>query len=511
MAAPLGTGRARTRARLTGETHAQARLDLAGPDGVPDAGHPEQAALEAAILSELHDAFDRGHPPLDGAVYGMTRVRPSHASLVLHLADGLWEGVLDLLLPEPDADFDAEDLSVSGIPGLRCRSLPKNRVLLYRPDSAASVLLQLPASDAAEARQWVTELDRDGNPMRSATTWTSAEREQLPAYEAWLGDVTARSRVLRRLLAFRDLPAVSLIGADGDVPSLQDFRQFLAASGAAVRPAPARTGPVRPLKRPVDRALVLAVVGGHAANGLGRGGVGRTRTTVGLARAFAARGVRVLVVDADPAGSVRWAFTGGLPDGVRVESAVLGGAPDTERVRQLAREPLQDIVLLDSGPLEQRIIAEAADHWIGVASVWHRPDPWLLADETTGANGQRLPAGWDERWLAVMRANRWTVRWRLAPGDFEGMFAPFPAAGCAGIVVLGAREQPGTRAQDYLAGLHTALPVLAPALPYVAGEEDDRGRRAAGAAFERIADTLWGSRTPGTAPGGQGVRPGAAR
>ena len=219
----------------------------------------------------------------------MTRVRPSRASLVLHLAGGLWEGVLDLLLPESDADLDVEGLAVAGIPGLRCRCLSKGRIVLYRPDTAASVLLQLPADDAAEARQWIAELGRDGDPMRTTTTWTSAEREHLPAYEEWLGDVTARSRVLRRLLAFRDLPAVSLISADGEVPSLDDFRQLLAADGAAVRPAPAaRTGSVRSLARPVDRALVLAVVGGHAANGQGRGGVGRTRAAVELARALAA-------------------------------------------------------------------------------------------------------------------------------------------------------------------------------------------------------------------------------
>ncbi|MFI6688423.1 hypothetical protein [Streptomyces sp. NPDC050485] len=497
MAAPLGTQRARARARLTGETHAQARLDLTGPDGVPDAEHPEQAALEAAILRELHDAYDRSHRPLDGGVYGMTRVRPSRASLVLYLADGHWDGVLDLLLPEPEADLDVEGegvLPVAGIPGLRCRVLAKGRIVLYRPNTAASVLLQLPADDADEARQWIAELGRDGDPMRNATTWTPDEREQLPAYEAGLGDVTARSRVLRRLLAFRNLPAISLIGESGEVPSLDDFRQLLAAGGEELRPAPAaRTGPVRALTRPVDRALVLAVVGGHAADGRGRGGVGRTCAAVGLARELSSRGLRVLVVDADPAGFVRRAFAGGLPDGVRVESAVAHGAPDTVRLRQLAREPLHDVVLLDSGPSEQRTIAEAADRWIGVASLWHRPDPWeLLVDEVTDANSRRLPAGWDRRWLAVMRANRWKVRWRLAPGDFEGMFAPFPAAGCAGIVLLGAREQAGARAQDYLAGLRTVLPVLTPAVPYITDEEDVREQQAAGAAFERIAETLFG-------------------
>ncbi|MFD3967474.1 MULTISPECIES: nucleotide-binding protein [Streptomyces] len=490
MAAPLGTQRARTRARLTGETHAQARLNLHGPDGVPDAEHHEQAALEAAILSELHDAYDGAHHPLDGAVYGMTRVRPSRTSLVLHPADGLWEDVLDLLLPATDADLD--DPAIAGIPGLRCRPLPKGQIVLYRPDTPASVLLQLPADDVAEARQWITEMSRDGDPVRTTATWTPAEREQLPAYEARLGDVMARSRVLRRLLAFRDLPAVSLIDTSGDVPSPDDFRQILAA-GAEERPVnAARTGPVRTLGRPVDRALVLAVVGGHAANGRGRGGVGRTRTTVGLARALAARGLRVLVVDADPAGWVRVSFTGDIAEGVRVEHAVAHGAPDTARLRQLAREPLHDVILLDADPTEQRTIAEAADHWIGVASLWHRPDPWgVLVDETTGANGRPLPSGWDGKWLAVMRANRWMVRWRLAPGDFEGMFAPFPSARCAGVVLLGAREQAGARAQDYLAGLQTVLPVPAPAVPHIP-EDDAREQQTISAAFERIVETLFG-------------------
>ncbi|MFD6334245.1 hypothetical protein ACFWGI_32320 [Streptomyces niveus] len=493
MAAPLGTQRARTRARLTGESHAQARLDLTGPDGVPDAEQPEQAALEAAILSELHGAYDGSHHPLDGAVYGMTRVRPSRASLVLHLADGLWEVVLDLLLPEPDEGLSVEGLSVAGIPGLRCRALAKSRIVLYRPDTAAGVLLQLPVDDAAAARRWIAELGRNGDPMRTATTWTPAEREQLAAYEAQLGDVTARSRVLRRLLAFRGLPAVSLITADGEVPSWADFQQVLAAGSEVRSAAAARTGPVRSLGRPVDRALVLAVVGGHAGGGLGRGGVGRTRAAAGLARALAARGLRVLVVDTDPVGFVqRRAFTGGLPDGVRLESAVTGGAPDTARVRQLAREPHHDIVLLDSGPSEQRTIAEAADHWIGVASLWMRPDPELLVDEVTGANGHRLPTGWDETWLTVMRANRWTVRWRLAPGDFDNMFAPFPAARCAGIVLLGAREQVGARAQDYLTGLNTALPVLAPAIPYIGDDDDVRAQQTVSMAFERITEVLFG-------------------
>ncbi|MEV5513183.1 hypothetical protein AB0L50_09680 [Streptomyces flaveolus] len=69
------------------------------------------------------------------------------------MADGLWERVLDRLLPEPGADLDVDGLTIAGIPGLRCRCLPKSRVVLYRPDTAAGVLLQLPTDDEADARQ----------------------------------------------------------------------------------------------------------------------------------------------------------------------------------------------------------------------------------------------------------------------------------------------------------------------------------------------------------------------
>lgn len=491
MAAPLGTQRARLRIRLTGETHAQARRDLAGPDGVPDAEHPAQASLEAAILSELHDAFSGDHHPLNGDVYGMARVRPSRGSLVLHPAGGRWQEVLDLLLPESStaADLGVEGLSIAGIPGLRCRALPKGRIVLYRPDTPASVLLQVPADDTAQARQWIIGLGQDGDPMRTAATWTAAEREQLPVYEAWLGDVTARSRVLRRLLAFRDLPAVSLIDDEGQTLSPEDFRLLLAAGAPAGPVTAPRTGPVRGLPLS-DRPLVLAVVGGHAIDGQGRGGVGRTRVAAGLARALSARGLRVLLIDADPQGHLRRMFALGLPKEVRVESAVTGGELDLARLRQLARDPLHDIAILDSSPYDQRTVAEAADRWIGVASLWNAPDPWeMLVDEVTGANGRRLPAGWDERWLSVMRANQWAVRWRLAPGDFEGMFLPFRATQCAGIVLLGEREQPGARARDYLAGLSTALPVLVPAVPYIADVWSE-GLQSENAAFERVAESL---------------------
>ncbi|MCM2431063.1 nucleotide-binding protein [Streptomyces sp. RKAG337] len=494
MAAPLGTHRARLRARLTGESHAQARLDLTGPDGVPDADHRAQIELEAAILSELHDAYGREHHPLDDDVYGMIRVRPVRGALTLHLADGRWENVLDLLLPEPDPDLDVEGLSIAGVLGLRCRTSSKGRIVLHRPGSSAHVTLQLPAGDAAAAAEWIARLARDGDPMRSAPDWTAAERAQLPVYEAWLGDTVARSRVLRRLVAFRHLPSVSLIDDTGQVPSLDDFRQLLGVPAAAERSARgAHTAVVRTLAAPAGRPLVLAVVSGHAQQGQGMGGQGRSSVAAGLARALAAGGRRVLLADADPHGRLEAMLDGSPPEGVDVAKAVADQRVSGQLLRQLTSTGQHDIVILDSGPAEQRIIAESADHWIGVAGLWQQPGQGrLLDDEVVGTDGQQLPAGWDGRWLAAMRANGWDVRWRMVPRDFEGMFRPFPAAACGGVVLLGERTEPGARAEDYLGGLRTGLPVLTPAIPYAEEDREDRTRRDASSAFERIIEVLFG-------------------
>ncbi|MFH8610545.1 hypothetical protein ACH4D5_23985 [Streptomyces sp. NPDC018029] len=58
-------------------------------------------------------------------------------------------------------------------------------------------------------------------------------------------------------------------------------------------------------------------------------------------------------------------------------------------------------------------------------------------------------------------------------------------------MLLGARKQAGARAQDYLSGLNTVLPVLAPAVPYINDKADAREQPTVGAAFERIAEMLF--------------------
>lgn len=492
MAAPLGTARARTRAHLTGENLQQARELVAGPDGVPDAAHPDQLTLEAAILTELDDLYaGEDHPPLDGIVYGITRVRPTHETLSLHLGSGRWESILEWLLPEPASDLDIEGLTVSGIPGLRARALPPRRIELFRPDTRASVILDLPAGNVREAHQWVEELPRSGEPMRSAEDWTGPERASLAAYEDLVGDAAARSAVLRRLLAFRHLPVVRLVDPSGDVPSRHDFQQLLAARQQPPRqpsPQPPQFVPPRLQVHGARRPVVLAVVSGHLSPGAGLGGQGRTTCTAQLASALARHGERVLVVDTDshqPLGRGR--HTKRLPRGVSVTCTSPEPGPLKEALAQAAADG-QDIVLLDAAPQDQHVIAQAADGWLGVAALWPSPeDHPLLTTETLGADGRPLPDGREHQWLAAMRAERWAVTWRLAPRNGEAWFAPFDQECCAGVVLLGTRETPGARASDIPV---RGWPLLQTAIPYNDGHP--RSRRCEHEAYHALAAELLG-------------------
>ncbi|MFF9785657.1 nucleotide-binding protein [Streptomyces nigrescens] len=492
MAAPHGTRRARLRTQLTGETLQQAHEDLTGPDGVPDAAHPEQIALEAAILSELHETFAGEHQPIDDHLYGMTRVQPRREGLILHLADDVWEEILDLLLPAPDPN----PFGVCGVPGLRCHAVARSRIELTRPGTPATVTLQLPKEDAADAKRWIANLPRHDDPMRSAPDWTPAERAALPGYQEWVGDPAARSRILRRLLAFRELPAVSLINETGEVPTNDDLQQLLSARHRRhTSTVPLAAAAPQHLQPADGRPLVLAVTSSHSFQGQGRGGQGRTTVAVELARALAAGGHRVLLIDADPHDDVE-AHLATPPEGLRVERAVasIGFGMDADRVRELAADPRHGIVILDTNVEDQRRAAGLADRWLGVASIWQHPSPQapFLVDEALGSDGRALPAGWDTNWLQAMRTHRWEIRWRLAPRDFDGMFAPFEALACAGIVLLGERAQPGARAADYLQNLTTDLPVITTAVPFSQRSIDEPAGRTEQAAYTEIGRRLFG-------------------
>ena len=90
-----------------------------------------------------------------------------------------------------------------------------------------------------------------------------------------------------------------------------------------------------------------------------------------------------------------------------------------------------------------------------------------------------------------MRANRWPVYWRIAPGArFEQQSAPYASRTGAGIILLGEQPgQPGARAEDYLAGVATDAPVASPAAPYIADVR--RSNPAEHAVYAQLSDSLF--------------------
>ncbi|WP_442816777.1 nucleotide-binding protein [Streptomyces sp. NBC_01304] len=492
MAAPHKSLRARLRTQLTGETLQQAQIDLAGRDGVPDPAHEEQAALEAAVLHELDQSFARDHLPTEDHLYGLVRVRPRHDGLVLDLVEELWEGILDQLLPDLLPDLDI----MTGIPGLRARTLGRGRIELHRPGTPASITLQLHGDDAVDAKAWVGELPSSGHPLRTMADWTDTERERLGDYARAIGEPMSRSRVLRRIMAFRHLPNVFLLDDTdtGTVPTAADFQQLLAVRKRPRTPAtPVRAKQVRPLTPVAGRPLVVAVVSGHGPRGNGAGGHGRTTVTIELGRALAARGRRVLVVDGNPQGDATH-YLQNAPEGLRVEPATQRSTftMDVALARDLAHTADADVVLLDVGPTDQLQAVDIADHWLAVANMAQSPHGDFVMDETRDAKGRLLAGGWHEHWLTEMRAHRWDVRWRLAPRAFGRMFAPFPASTCAGVVVLGERTIPGAQAVDYLDGLTSDLPLLTPPIPHSRRDLTDPPTGAERTAYEAIARNLLG-------------------
>ncbi|WP_091074584.1 ParA family protein [Micromonospora nigra] len=114
-----------------------------------------------------------------------------------------------------------------------------------------------------------------------------------------------------------------------------------------------------------------------------KGGSGKTTTAAYLAHAFADRGRRPIIVDADPQGSaVRWQELGGWP----LPAVAL---PSTTLHRQLAGVVDRnrfDLVVIDTPPLEDR-------HGIVVSALarrYRRPGDDGAVDDGAGSGRPRL-------------------------------------------------------------------------------------------------------------------------
>lgn len=445
--------RARRRQLMTGETYQQARDHLGGDDGVPDADHPDQADLEAAVLAELDDVHGGLHP-VGRSVYKIARVHPTPAGLTITPAPGFATAVLDDLLPEADADLPFP-LTVAGIPGLRVAADRPGRIRLYRPGISAAVTVELHDADVEEVRDWIAELPGAGDPMRTAADWTDRERAQQLPHGSWVGDATSRSRLLRRLLAFAPLPAPALIGPDQEAPTLVDIAELLDARQRPARvPAPA-TGPApAPIATGGDRPALVAVLSGRG------GGRGRSTVAARLAAAFTAAGRRTMICSTDPHGYRPVPIAPGVAYVMR-ESDRAGLA---DYARAQARAADCALVLVDAGPHGQLEIAAAADAWIGVVPLWVPPGPHnrALTELAVAADGRALPEGWEDDWLGAMRTHHWQVAMRTELSNPQHHFAPFDAAQCAAVLLCGGDTRTASTVRAQLAPRY---PVAEP-IPY---------------------------------------------
>ncbi|MGP3951152.1 hypothetical protein [Streptomyces sp. 7N604] len=481
MSASREKQRARLRTLFTGESHQQAlsatRSLTAGDPVVPEASTDDQQLIEAAVLSELDDAcapwnWWEQDEERKNSVFYITRVTPSPDALRLHLAEDSWRSILDALLPAFDSDD--EDWPVLGVPGLRCRPLPQGAEL-YHLDATGRIELAVPPNDRADLHAWITSGEAAG---QTRGRRPAVERAFWPRYVGRLEAVPGKSRVLRHLLAFSTYPQVTLTGTGQSpepVPSEEDFEQIArvllrrrTASPAAQPEAP---------RVPGAAALgglhrVAAVVGPRAA-----GGVGRSLFTANLAVALANEGnVSVLVVNADGATSgvsrfLAHALSGEpasqgqqlLRNGARLE---LARCPDgvqlADSIKDVLRDSDHDVVLLDTGPMDQVRVAQLAEVWIGVTPLWAQPGR-LTEMVSHGRDGRRLSRGWEKSWLAAMRSNGWDVTTRTAVRDPESLFADYDSAHAAGLVIIGDRGESARSRQELAAS--SGLPVLHPGIP----------------------------------------------
>ncbi|GAA1962852.1 hypothetical protein [Kitasatospora viridis] len=186
------------RQRCTGESHQALRQ--AGQDGcaIPAAGHPDQAALEAAIFQKACTMGGLSSHPL-----GIVKVRPESGRLTIRLLDEPYvvRHWVERLLPRQAAvageDDDPRDC-VIGVAGLRGR-VGAGGVTLAWPGTGANVLLT-----GFNTRWWkrITDLLAScGSQPFTGVGWAPVERAAHRAWQTTSAEAPALSAILRRVRA----------------------------------------------------------------------------------------------------------------------------------------------------------------------------------------------------------------------------------------------------------------------------------------------------------------------
>ena len=207
---------ARIRSQYTAEPHVLARQAVSEDQAVvPPAATDEQLVLEAEVLYEL---VMRAGGQFSAYPFGIRQTSPRPNSLHLMVeSEGRAVEILRALLPVDDPDGE-----LSGIAGLRVRTLTHRGIELHQPGRTTSLWLTGLSADGwcrAEAEVAAVTDESRWDVLWRSPAWTQRERD----WEAWWasgpGGEQARagawcsSGLLRRLGLFNTTSTADIVSA----------------------------------------------------------------------------------------------------------------------------------------------------------------------------------------------------------------------------------------------------------------------------------------------------------